>query len=186
MSARVFPLRLSHASILRSAAARSPGVAPFVNNAKICANRCAGVVFLGMDAPAMVPRRHGGTPVQDQLVSLRDSAWAVRFEVHYVTFLPGHRRKRRSSIFMRHGRARRRACAVLAGCCCAEEECRSLRSALGDPLPKTLIVTPSLVTTSTCPMAKPPCSAERMARVTSFCLNGLRPRRPIGLSIFDA
>src|SRR5215813_7692865 len=103
MSDRVFPWHPSHWSILRSAASRSPCVDPFVNSAKICANRCASVVFLGMGAPAMVLRRHGGTPVQDQLVSLRDGAWAARFEVHMSPFLPGHRRKRWSSIFMRHG-----------------------------------------------------------------------------------
>src|SRR5262249_11458389 len=40
------------------------------------------------------------------------------------------------------------------------------------PEPNTRIVVPSLVTTSTCPMSRPPFSAERMARTMSSCRNG--------------
>src|SRR5262245_66322424 len=38
-------------AILCSALARSPGVAPFVNRANICAKRCAGVVFPAIGPP---------------------------------------------------------------------------------------------------------------------------------------
>src|SRR5215472_9657879 len=45
MSARFLPCCLSQALTLRSAASRSPGVAPLRNSSKMRANRCAGVLF---------------------------------------------------------------------------------------------------------------------------------------------